>query len=441
MLFKDKLKKTEKADQQEKEPLLEEAYKILIVDDEEEVHKVTKLFFKNFEYLGRGLDFISAYSAKEAIEILKVRDDISVILLDVVMEDDKAGLRVVETIRNEIKNDFVRIILRTGQPGIMLPNELAEKYQINDYKIKSELTQEKLSATLITALRAFDEIRLMESARSELEEKVKERTKELEELNKNLEIRVEKEVAARVKSEEEKIKQQEALIQQSKLASMGEMMGAIMHQWAQPLTSVSLMAQLMLEMQKRMEDSKEEFARLAKEIINNVSFMSETMGDFKNFFKPNKTKHYFYIEDEIHSVYKMMIPQLKRCDIKVEIDCEKNTEAYGYPNEFKQVVLNILNNAKDVIIEKRMGEGSIWVRGKKDSSKVVIELEDSGGGISDDMLERVFENYVSSKGDNGTGIGLYMSKIMIEDNMQGKISVINSEYGAKFIIELPSSEK
>jgi len=157
----------------EEDPLEEEqiesSWKVLIVDDEIEIHKITKLALQDFTFENKFINFISAYSGKEAKEIIKDNQDIALILLDVVMETEEAGLEVVKYIRDILGNQIVRIILRTGQPGQVPEDVVIVSYDINDYKTKTELTNKKLFTTVVTALRSFRTLNQIESSKSELE--------------------------------------------------------------------------------------------------------------------------------------------------------------------------------------------------------------------------------------------------------------------------------
>lgn len=144
-------------------------WKILIVDDEEEVHKITRSVLSDFEYDNHGVEILSAYSGKEATHIMNERNDIALILLDVVMESDDAGLETARYIREELKNSFVQIVLRTGQPGMAPEKQIIRDYEINDYKEKTELTTTKLFTTVLTALRAYKNIVMIEKNRFGLE--------------------------------------------------------------------------------------------------------------------------------------------------------------------------------------------------------------------------------------------------------------------------------
>ncbi|WP_051261323.1 diguanylate cyclase [Desulfovibrio inopinatus] len=161
--------------------------KVIIADDEEEVHVVTKYVLRDFEYKGRKLEFLSAYSGDETKQLLREHPDASLILLDIVMERDDSGLNVAEFIREGLRNNLIRIILRTGQPGLAPEEEIIVKYDINDYKEKTELTSRKFKTAMTMALRAYADIITIDSFRAILEQEVRVRTAELEEKNRELE--------------------------------------------------------------------------------------------------------------------------------------------------------------------------------------------------------------------------------------------------------------
>ncbi len=156
-----------------------EVWKVLIVDDESEIHNVTRFALSDYEYKGKRLHFLSAHTGEEAITMLRENQDVALTLLDVVMETNDAGLKVVERIRNELQNDFIRIIMRTGQPGQAPEEDVIIRYDINDYKNKTELTDKRLFTTITTGLRSYSDIMEIEGYRQHLEQKVKERTAEV----------------------------------------------------------------------------------------------------------------------------------------------------------------------------------------------------------------------------------------------------------------------
>ncbi len=176
------------------------SYKVIIADDEEDVHVVTKYVLRNFEFNGQKLEFLSAYSAEEAKKLLRENPDASLILLDIVMEEDDSGLSVAEFIREDLCNKLMRIILRTGQPGLAPEEEIITKYDINDYKEKTELTSLKFKTAMTMALRAYTDILTIDSFRMILEQEVRDRTAELEEKNREL-ARLNKELEKRASTD------------------------------------------------------------------------------------------------------------------------------------------------------------------------------------------------------------------------------------------------
>ncbi|WP_440054944.1 bifunctional diguanylate cyclase/phosphodiesterase [Pseudoalteromonas sp. T1lg65] len=157
-------------DDQAQEEAISTFWDVLVVDDDPEIHSVTKLALSNVEFWGRNIRFFHAYSGHEAIDVLRENPSISILLLDVVMETDDAGLKVVQRVRDELKNDAVRIILRTGQPGYAPEEKVIREYDINDYKMKTELTRSKLVTSLLTAIRSYQQICELEAQREALEE-------------------------------------------------------------------------------------------------------------------------------------------------------------------------------------------------------------------------------------------------------------------------------
>ncbi|MBF0473299.1 MAG: hybrid sensor histidine kinase/response regulator [Nitrospirae bacterium] len=252
------------------------------------------------------------------------------------------------------------------------------------------------------------------------------------------------------------------LIQQSKMAAMGEMIGAIAHQWRQPLNAINLIAQDLVSAFDYGELNREYLGNSVMDIVKQVTFMSNTIDDFRNFFKQDKEKILFKINSIIKEVIYLLYEQIVKSNISISLsctyagavklntNCEKNEictcspelSAFGYPNEFKQAVLNILTNARDAIIDKQ--KNSLYLDDESpfinivissDNGRAIIKFIDNGGGIPKELIENIFASYVTSKKE-GTGIGLYMSKVIIEKNMGGILSAVNFEKGAMFTIEL-----
>nr|WP_162139827.1 ATP-binding protein [Limisalsivibrio acetivorans] len=271
---------------------------------------------------------------------------------------------------------------------------------------------------------------------SDMTEDIKLR-EELEEFNTRLSQKVEQEVAERMKLTEEHKLQKELLVQQSKMAAMGEMVGAITHQLKQPLNVLGLRVQL-LEDEAEMDGiDMDEISSYTKETMETIEFMDSTMNDFRNFFKPDKAKVKFSIRDSVEDVVRLMQSTLDKYNINCGIDGDSSLKVCSLCNEFKQVILNLVTNAKDAAYEKNK-RGRISIRIYKEGDGAVVQLRDDAGGIPSDLLpDKLFAPYITTKGDKGTGIGLYMSKTIIEENMGGSLSVHNDSDGAVFTIKLP----
>lgn len=233
-------------------------------------------------------------------------------------------------------------------------------------------------------------------------------------------------------------KQQELLIQQSKMAAMGEMIGAIAHQWKQPINAMSLNIEYLQNMYELGGLNKEMMDKRCGMLNDNISFMSQTISDFRSFFKPNKKKKLFSINRSIEKVVNILQSQLKTKGVEVILPKE-SVEIESIPNELEQVILNIVNNGKDILLEKEAQNPTITIDLKKEEGRVILEILDNGGGIEPENLDKIFNSYFSTKGEKGTGIGLYMSKLIVENSLGGKIEAENYEQGAKFSIILPCS--
>ena len=251
---------------------------------------------------------------------------------------------------------------------------------------------------------------------------------ELKALNELLDAQVEKEVSARIQIEKEQESERQMLIQKSKLSSMGEMMGAIAHQWRQPLNALNINIQnLDDDCDEGLIDRAfiDEFIAKNKQII---LFMSKTIDDFRNFFKIDKEKREFSALEAIYETIGLQIAQFTNHHIHVDVD-GTDVLLFGFKGEFQQVILNIINNAKDTIIEQKINTGRIRIF----LAPKEIIIENNGGNIPVEILERIFEPYYTTK-TQGVGIGLYMSKVIIEKNMGWKLSVENVPNGVRFII-------
>lgn len=266
---------------------------------------------------------------------------------------------------------------------------------------------------------------------------------EIEALNVRLQERVEEEVKQRLSLEDEKSMQEKLLIQHSKMAEMGEMIGVISHQWKQPLNNISILTQEILQMQKFGELNQESLVITTEGIKSQLGFLVQTIDEFRDFFKPEKEKHHFSVTEAIKSILKIFAIQIKVYEIVVTLQSSADNDViYGVENEFKQVVLNILNNAKDIFLEKKLLESHVSIKIHSTEENLTIIMSDNAGGIDAALLpDKIFESYVSTKGEKGTGIGLSMSKMIIEKRFEGTIRAFNNHEGAQFEMVIPLSTK
>ncbi len=264
----------------------------------------------------------------------------------------------------------------------------------------------------------------------ELHHKLEKKSSQLLALNKDLEERISYAVS-------ESKQKDHMMAQQSKLASMGEMVGNIAHQWRQPLNALSLLLQKQQLFFERGLLTEEKLQENITKGIQLIDKMSSTIDDFRDFFKPNKEKQDFDIKEVIDETLELVNATLYNLNIAVNLDVEKGNIVHGYKNEFTQVILNLVNNARDALLSSSKSDASISISSFEKDSVVHIRFADNGGGIPTDIIEHIFEPYFTTKEEGkGTGIGLYMSKMIIEENMDGRLSVENDQHGAVFTISL-----
>jgi len=431
-----------------------EAWKIMIVDDEPDVHDVTKLVLREFTFLGKNLDFISAYSGDEAKRLIAEHPDTAIMLLDVIMETESIGLEVVRYIREILGNSLLRIILRTGQPGQVPPKSAILDYDINDYKTKADLTDDKLFVTLVTALRVYDNLQQLEQAKSELagyshnlELKVEERTKELQS------------ALTEVDSAHKQI------LAQEKLAYLGILTAGVAHEIRNPLNFVNNLARttgdLVDELTQELEVANPERETI-KEIL---SLMATNLSDIKTYGSRadsiicNMLAHANHkgglkkqlcdlnavVDEAVRLVYHSAKSRAKGFNAAIKADYDSAIGQISIiPQDLSRALINILDNACYALQSKQMSSGSDYsptlkIRTRKIGGQVEITIWDNGCGIPSSVVNKIFTPFFTTKSaEQGTGLGLSLTNEIIAGKHQGSIQV-NTREGefTEFQIQLP----
>jgi signal transduction histidine kinase len=395
-------------------PYEDEAWKLFIVDDDKDIHEITKLALKDLKFKDKPISFVSAYSASEAISYLKDNPLFAIVLLDIGMETNDAGLDVATYIRKQLKDDLTRIIIRTGQPGDVPEQEIIDNYDINDYKSKTELTVEKLFTSIRTAIAQYDQIN------------------QLANLNQDLEQRIE---IALTKQQE----QQEALFLQNRAIQMGELLNMLAHQWRQPLSRISAVtAQLKLALALK-EIDLDEFEKQVNGIENYTNELSNTIDEFRMVYEPSNFANKTSVYELLDKSMSVMNSLFKTKNIHTKLLCPAEVKGFCTSAELYQVVLSILKNAQEAFAEKDIADPFVKISLTQENERLKICIEDNAGGIAKDHIDKIFDPYFSTKKNkNGHGLGLYMSKSIIEKHCHGQLDISTTETGTTFIINLPN---
>jgi len=296
-----------------------------------------------------------------------------------------------------------------------------------------EFNPEKIESFHIEKIKGKDEIAIINNAIFNMLLKIKSHTNTLKQ---------------KVKDEVEKNrKKDQQILQQSRLAQMGEMISMIAHQWRQPLSAIS---SSVISIQSKLSIGKFDLSKDAERdkflyfldkkhtsINEYVQTLSETIDDFRNFFKPNKQKENISLGEPVTRALKIVLTSMNNKGININYKDNINNKILIYPNEMMQVILNILKNSEDNFFEKNIQNPQINITTSNQNNIYIIKISDNGGGIPEDILPNIFNPYFSTKSErNGTGLGLYMSKIMVEEHHNGKLEVLNIGDGVKFSIIL-----
>lgn len=405
--------------------------RIVILEDEEAHAEAIR---RALEKAGMDGDISVAGTLKEYREIIANRPP-DVALLDLNLPDGRA----VELLSSPPEDGSFPILIMTSFGNEQVAVE-ALKSGALDYVVKSPEAFDAMPRTVTRVLREWtllqERKRAEESlrrAKEELEVRVRERTRELE--HAYAELRRESE--ERLNAVEALRENEQLLLQQNRLAAMGEMISNIAHQWRQPLNMLGLLIQeLAIHYQKGLLSDRylQETKDKAMQVIKH---MSQTIDDFRNFFSPDKGKLSFRVNDVVSTTVSLLQASFKEQQIALNVVQVEDVVVEGYPNEFSQVILNILMNAKDAFRDRSTENPHIVIRIFRENARPVITISDNAGGIPPEIIGRIFEPYFTTKGpDKGTGIGLFMSKTIVEKSLNGTLSARNTAHGAEFRIKL-----
>jgi len=322
------------------------------------------------------------------------------------------------TVKNRAKNGSTFYVNTTVTP-ILDENENIVEYIAIRYDVTKEVV---LKEKLLKKEKEYEELN------KSLEIRVKQKTKELRDLNKTLEKRVSEEVS---KNEEK----QRVMFWQSRNASLGQMLANIAHQWRQPLTELSL---AMFSIKKAIQNGDEaEATKFYADSKNTIKNMSDTIDNFSNFFTPQKQKNYFNISDSIKESVTLLDKIIREEMITLKVSLV-DVEVLGVTNELTQVIINLINNSKDAFISNSILIREISISATCRDSEALIEVKDNAGGIAKDNLEKIFEPYFTTKHKSrGTGLGLFMSKMICEQGLNASMDVISDKNTTTFNIKIP----
>lgn len=378
---------------------------------------------------------------KELFENLYNKSSDGVLLLKdkKIMDCNEATSKILQYPKDELLGKFLHEISPKFQPdgkntNIKLINKINQtlKNGICSFELMHKnKSYEKLWIEVVLTSIEIDNNLVIHTVIRDINKR-KEMEKELEVLASSLEERIKREI----KKNQDKTSQ---LIQQSRFVQMGEMISMIAHQWRQPLTAISATTNnLLLKNMLNQKITKEELEEELRLITYYSQHLSLTIDDFRNFFKTDKQKIECQLEELIEKSINIIKTSFDSKDINLITNYKFNKTIITYSTEIQQVILIILKNAEDALLEKKLTEKKIRISTYEQTGFAIIKIEDNAGGISSDIIYKIFDPYFSTKKEKeGTGIGLYMSKIIINDHCKGKISVFNGREGAIFEIRLP----
>ena len=365
-------------------------FRILIVDDvEQNIHSLKMAIEDSFD-----IDVYSALSAQEGMAIL-MEHTIDLILTDIQMPDID-GFEFAEYLKGIERTKNIPVIFITG-----VYDNLNFQKKGYDLGAVEYITKPIDTNILNSKLKIFMDIFA----------KQKEKQKEINDKN-------------------------QMLIYQSKMASMGEMIGVIAHQLKQPLNVLSLFCNDVKDSYKHNEINDEFIEDFNIQTNQQIKYMSETIDGFREFFNPNKDKENFLLKTSINKSINLVEKLLAKNSISIDLQVGEE-KVFGIKDELEQVIINLITNAQDAFIENKINDKKIIIKTETIQNNVVLSVEDNAGGIPGDIINNIFDPYFTTK-EKGTGTGLYMVNLIITTSFQGEIKVYNTQNnGVKFVIMFP----
>jgi signal transduction histidine kinase len=381
---------------------------ILIIDDSKFICKQVKTILEPRNY---NIDV--AYSALEGVQKLN-KNNYSLLILDMELPD-MHGLKVLEKIRKNKRHLNLPIVVLSGTTTQEIIREIL-KYGANDFMKKPFVTEEFILRVDLWVDYYNKEVELTK------------KTKELKKLNKELQKIVEQKV-------QEIHSKEKMMVIQSRHAQMGEMLAMIAHQWRQPLNAIGAATGVVTMKAKNNKLSNEIALEIAQKVRKYVQYLSDTIDDFRDFFKPQKEIVSTDMEIILTKTLSIIADSLENNGIKLHITKKSVKKFQSHENEITQVVLNILKNAEDAFLQRNIKDPLIKITIQENE----LFITDNAGGIDKKIINKIFDPYFSTKNaKEGTGLGLYMSKIIIEEHCNGKIELTSNDIGTTFHITLPA---
>lgn len=317
-----------------------------------------------------------------------------------------------------------------------IENEIMVKRIFLKKQIKDQITQNIIlfvGFLLIGITISFFISNKIDELLQNYQDELRKKANELKALNKSLEIKVQEEVKKNLQKEQ-------LLIEKSKFIALGEMISNIAHQWRQPLSQLSSILMLINFKNQSNTLDNNTINKKLKEADNVLDYMSNTIEDFRNFFKPKKEMEFFSLSNAVNSSLEIISSSLTKNNINVIININKELKLKTYLNEYKQVILNIISNSRDALIQNNIKNPIIKFSSSTNEKYTILSIEDNGGGIRIAPIDKIFEPYYTTKpNSSGTGIGLYMSKTIVEKNMGGFLKASNKKENAIFNIYIPKN--